>query len=113
MAWQKSEGLPPVTEEAPVNITPKHDGDELIGLWPFVWTLFAFKFVTALIIWWFAAGSEGTYSILVGTHWFWMIIPILAMSGSVAYQIRVRRVRRKRARLQAAEWMVDELRSTR
>ena len=113
MAWQKSKGLPPVTEEAPVNITPQQDEDELIGLWPFVWTLFAFKFVTALIIWWFAAGSEGTYSILVGTHWFWMIIPILAMSGSVAYQIRVRRVRRKRARLQAAEWMVDELRSTR
>ena len=113
MAWQKSEGRPPVAEDAPVHITLQSDEDELIGLWPFVWTLFAFKLVTALIIWWFAAGSEGTYSILAGTHWFWMIIPIIAMSGSIGYQWRVRRVRRKRARLQAAEWMVDELRTTR
>jgi hypothetical protein len=113
MAWQKREGLPPVTEEGPVNIARKRDEDELIGLWPFIWTLFAFKFVTALIIWWFAAGSEGTYSILAGTHWFWLIIPIIAMSGSIGYQWRVRRVRRRRARLQAAEWMVDELRATR
>ena len=87
--------------------------DEAFSIWPFVWILFGFKLATATIIWWFAAGSSGTYSILAGTHWFWLLIPILAMSGPAAYQWRLRRVRRKRARLQAAELMVDELRPTR
>lgn len=112
MTWQQSAGTPPVPTVPIETKAPPRKPQELTSVWPFVWILFGFKFATALIIWWFAAGSEGTYSILASTHWFWMIIPLLAMAGPAAYQWRLRRVRRKRARLQAAEWMVDELRST-
>jgi hypothetical protein len=109
MTWQSSDQRPPIVAAQSGQSAPDRS-EEWIGLWPFVWILFGFKLATALIIWWFAAGSEGSYSILAGTHWFWLAIPILAMSGPAAYQWRLRRVRRKRARLQAAEWMVDELR---
>ena len=111
MAWQESERTPPATA-SPLE-TRLQPEEESFSIWPFVWILFGFKLATALIIWWFAAGSAGTYSILVGTHWFWLVFPILALSGPIAYQWRLRRVRRKRAQLQAAEWMVDELRPTR
>lgn len=110
MSWQASDRSPPVT---PLERNAPGGSEEWIGLWPFIWILFGFKLATALIIWWFAAGSEGRYSILAGTHWFWLAIPIAAMSGPAVYQWRVRRVRRKRARLVAAEWMVDELRPAR
>lgn len=112
MSWQTSDRSPPITVTALERSAPG-GSEEWIGLWPFVWILFGFKLATALIIWWFAAGSEGSYSILAGTHWFWLAIPIMAMSGPAVYQWRVRRVRRKRARLMAAEWMVDELRPVR
>ena len=113
MSWQSSDQRPSPITAAPSGQGGPDRGEEWIGIWPFVWILFGFKLATALIIFWFAAGSEGTYSILAGTHWFWIAIPILAMSGPAAYQWRLRRVRRKRARLQAAEWMVDELRPDR
>ena len=112
MTWQSSDQRPPIAA-SPAGQRAPDRSEEWIGLWPFIWILFGFKLATALIIWWFAAGSEGSYSILAGTHWFWLAIPILAMSGPVAYQWRLRRVRHKRARLEAAEWMVDELRPAR
>ena len=101
---------PPQSPDRAVTVKPPPSGEEHVNPWPFIWTLFAFKLVTLVATWWFAIRSSETNAVLGATHWFWVIIPLVAVSGPFLYQWRVRRVRRKRARLQAAEWMVDELR---
>lgn len=85
-------------------------GEDPVNIWPYVWTIFAFKTVTLGAIWWFARGSTENAMILTMTHWFWLAVPVAAVSGPFMYRWRLRRVRRKRAQLQASEWMVDELR---
>jgi hypothetical protein len=101
---------PPKTAGAPVATSPRPPREDVTSPWPFIWTLFGFKLVTAALTWWFAVRSTETNAILASTHWFWLGVPALAISGPLVYQWRVRRVRRKRAQLQAAEWMVPELR---
>ena len=80
--------------------------DDRTAVWAFVWILFGFKAATALVIWWAAARSSEATTILAGTHWFWLILPTLAVAGPVAYQLRVRRVRRRVRELRRSEWLV-------
>lgn len=101
---------PSAPTAAPVERKPRPPAEERTNPWPFIWTLFAFKMVTAAATWWFAIRSSETNAVLGMTHWFWMIIPVVAISGPFLYHWRIRRVRRKRAELLASEWMVDELR---
>lgn len=86
----------------------KTDADDRGTVWGFIWVLFLFKIGTvAATIW--AAGftSEAGY-ILSITTWPWLIIPALALSGPLLYQYRIRRVRRRKAAMQLAEWMIEE-----
>ena len=92
---------------------PEPRDDEFVGLWAFVWILFGFKLIMLLAILWFATRSSDDMSVLAATHWFFMLIPILAIAGPLMFQMRLRKVRRRRAALQASEWMVGELRNTR
>jgi FtsH-binding integral membrane protein len=101
---------PPKPLAAPVATSPRPPREETTSPWPFIWTLFGFKLVTAALTWWFAVRSSETNAIMASTHWFWLLIPAIAISGPALYQWRVRRVRRKRAQLRAAEWMGQELR---
>ena len=112
MTWQSTDHSPPLSPSS-VDAAPEPSDDEWVGLWPFIWILFGFKLAMLICIVWFATRSREDFSILAATHWFFLLIPFFAVMGPLAYQWRVRRVRRRRAQLQAQEWMVDELRSTR
>ena len=111
MTQQSIDQMPPMARPV-VEAGAEPRDDEFIGLWPFIWILFGFKLIMLLSILWFATRSREDMSVLAATHWFFMLIPMFAVMGPLGYQWRVRRVRRKRAQLQAAEWMVDELRKT-
>lgn len=69
----------------------------------FLWTLFVFKVVTlgVLIIW----IDPREFWLLIGVSaWPWIVIPGIALAGPIGYQLRLRRVRRKRQALRRAEW---------
>lgn len=108
MTQQSIDHSPPLIR-VPVTREPPRE-EERVNIWPYVWILFGFKIVTVGATWWYASRSREATSILAATHWFWIFIPLLAIGGPMLFQYRLRRVRRKRAQLQAAEWMVDELR---
>ena len=112
MTQQSTDQSPP---RSSVSIDTDRDSsdEEWEGLWPFIWILFGFKVAMLVCIVWFATRSREDVSILAATHWFFLLIPMFAVIGPLAYQWRLRKVRRRRAQLQAQEWMVDELRNTR
>jgi len=112
MTQQSIDNAPPVPTTS-VDTKPPPRDDEFTGVWTFVWILFGCKFAMLIAILWFATRSSQDISLLAATHWFFLLIPALAVAGPLLFQARLRKVRRKRAQLQAAEWMVDELRNTR
>lgn len=85
----------------------RRKNDERSTVWAFVWTLFAFKIVTVIVIFWAAEGSGEAGALLAATTWFFFIVPVIAIAGPLAYFIRLRRVRARREALQRAEWMLD------
>jgi heme/copper-type cytochrome/quinol oxidase subunit 2 len=89
----------------------RRDAEERITGWTVVWTLFAFKMATVALVWFAANGSrdEGsrTDSLLVATTWYWMLIPAVAVSGLVAYRLRLRAVRKRAAQLRRAEFLAS------
>jgi hypothetical protein len=106
MVSQTTDSAPPATHIQTTETQPQPE-PERGAIWPFIWTLFVFKAVTLGATFYFATRSNADISILVATHWFWLGIPIVAIAGPMGYQWRVRRVRRRRAELRAAEWMLD------
>ena len=106
MTQQSIDRAPPVNS-APVARKPQPSSEERTSIWPFIWTLFAFKAIALSTILFFAARSHADVALLTTTHWFFLVIPIIALSGRFAYHWRVRRVRRKRDQLRSAEWMLD------
>ena len=85
----------------------RREKDDRTTVWAFVWILFTFKAVTGVVIFLVASRSHEAGVILGATHWFWVILPIVAVAGPLLYQVRVRRVRRRRRALQRAEWLVS------
>lgn len=85
------------------------DREERITGWTVVWVLFAFKMATVALIWWAARGSheEGNAvdGLLVATTWYYLIIPIVALSGFIGYRIRLRAARKRVEQLREAEFM--------
>src|SRR5687768_8477678 len=110
---QRSIHHSPPLSPASVDTEPPPRDDEFVGLWTFVWILFGIKVAMLIVILWFATRSSEDMSLLAATHWFFLLIPVLAVAGPLLFQARLRKVRRKRAQLQASEWMVDELRDSR
>lgn len=84
----------------------KEQDDARKTVWGFIWTLFCFKIATVVLIFYAANASGESFWILFTTTWYWLIIPAVAIAGPLAYQIRIRQVRRKRRQLQLAEWTV-------
>ena len=95
----------------PVNQTTEQENpapppkDDHSALWPFLWVLFWFKAITLGATLYFATRSTADISILIAANWFWLGLPIIAFSTPFVFRWRLHRVRRKRARLQASEWM--------
>ena len=84
----------------------ERDRNERQQLWTFVWILFAFKLVSVgILIWWI---EWNTFLYVVGmTSWFWLVIPSIALAGPILNRQRMRRMRKKRAALQRAEFGPD------
>ena len=82
--------------------------EDKVVVWAFLWTLFAFKMGTVVLIFWASKTAEAGY-ILGATTWPWLVIPGFAVAGTVAYRYRLMKVRAKREQLRRAEWMLDEV----
>lgn len=82
---------------------PDHDGGAAV--WAFLWVLFAFKMATVALIFWQLRTWESNL-VLGATTWYWFPVAGALAAAPVAYHLRVRRVRRRRAALLRAEWMV-------
>lgn len=85
----------------------QREKDEKSTVWVFVWTLFVFKIATLGAILWAASGSTESFVVVLGTNWYYLLFPAFAIVGPVAYHIRLRRVRRRRAAMLRSEWMLD------
>jgi hypothetical protein len=84
----------------------QRSNDERSTVWAFIWTLFVFKIVTILVIFWAAAGSTEAGIVLLATNWIWLLIPAFAIGGPLVFHYRLRRVRRRRAAMVRQEWML-------
>lgn len=74
--------------------------------WVFLWTLFAFKIATVGVIWYAATATNAhETSFIIATTWYWLAIPIVAISGPLLFRWRLLRMRRRRAALRGSEWM--------
>lgn len=85
----------------------KEESDARATVWTFIWTVFAFKIVTMLIILYVASGSGESIGMTLATTWYWFIIPGVALAGPLLYRWRLLAQRRRREHLRNAEWMVD------
>lgn len=83
----------------------RRNAEERITGWTVVWTLFAFKLGTIIIIWFAANGSAEANAYIVVTSWYWLAVPIVAMSGYIAYRWRLRKARQKVSQLRQSEFM--------
>ncbi len=85
----------------------KEEAEGRAAAWGFLWTLFAFKMATVGLIWWAAAGSGEDLSYIIATTWYWLVIPIAAITGPLLIRWRMIRLRRRREALRRSEWMTD------
>lgn len=82
----------------------KQSNDDKITGWAVIWTLFFFKIGTIAIIVYAARGSAESWGIVLFTSWFWLWIPVIALSGFVGWRWRLIKARRMRRRFQAQEF---------
>lgn len=107
----KSPQPPSYSEQALRDMELEHNRDrqERITGWTVIWVLFGFKMGTVALIWWAANGSreEGAAveGLLAATTWYYLIIPIVALSGFIGYRIRLRAARKRVEELRKAEFM--------
>lgn len=85
----------------------KRDADDRITGWTVVWTLFAFKLATVAVIWYASNGSHEANVYIAATTWYWFGIPVVALSGVIAYRWRLRQARKHADRLRQAEFFDD------
>lgn len=73
------------------------------GAWTLVWCLYLTKFATIVILVLMQHSYDAAVFVTI-TTWFWFG-PMLALGAApLLYRLRLRRVRRRRAALQRAEW---------
>ena len=107
----KSPQPPSYSERALRDMEYEHnrDREERITGWTVVWVLFAFKMGTVALIWWAAKGSREqgaeVEGLLAATTWYYLIIPIVALSGFIGYRLRLRAARKRVQALRQAEFM--------
>lgn len=85
----------------------RDENDARRAVWGFLWILFAFKIVTIGVIWYVAAGSGESLSMIAITTWYWLVIPVAAISGPLLFRWRMIQVRKRRERLKEAEFDVE------
>lgn len=85
----------------------REESDARATVWAFLWVLFGFKIATVGIIWYVAAGSGESLAMIAATTWYWLVIPIGAISGPLIFRWRMIKMRRRREELRQAEWRED------
>ena len=83
--------------------------DEKFTSWGIIWTLFAFKMATIGIILVMirnASGEQKTEAMayIGASTWYWMFIPIVAISGYVSWRLRLRSARKRAHELRKSEF---------
>ena len=79
--------------------------DSGAAVWAFLWVLFAFKLATVGLIFWQLSTFE-TGVVLGATTWYWFPVMGVMVAAPVAFHLRLRKARARRAELLRAEWMV-------
>lgn len=85
----------------------KQEHDEKVTAWAFLWTLFAFKMASVLVLLFWVGPGEFAY-IVGATTWPWLVIPGIALAGPISYQLRLRRMRKRREQLRRAEFALHD-----
>jgi hypothetical protein len=85
----------------------KAEADGMAAAWAFLWVLFAFKIVTVAFIIYVATGSGESLAMAAATTWYWLVIPVLALSGPLLVRWRMLKMRRRREQLKRSEWSVE------
>lgn len=85
--------------------------DEKFTGWAVVWTLFGFKMATVAVIVFMGrntphAGSSEQMAYIASTTWYWFFIPLVALSGYVAWKRRLRKARKHVEHLKRSEFSV-------
>lgn len=86
----------------------KEEADSRTAVWGFLWTLFAFKILTIGVIWYAATGTGESLAMIAATTWYWLIIPIAAITGPLLVKWRMIKLRKKRQHLLRSEWEVRQ-----
>lgn len=85
--------------------------DERFSGWAVIWTLFAFKLATIAVILVVGrhsseAGTEKSWAYIISTTWYWFIIPIVALSGVIAWKLRLRKARKQAMLYRRSEFSI-------
>lgn len=87
--------------------TSNSDEQVMPPAWLLIWTIYVVKFVMIFVIFWSAHSFEPAV-LVAATTWFWLGPAIAIAAGPAAFRMRLRRVRKRRARLMEAEWVVAD-----
>ncbi len=82
------------------------DDDEHFSAWPLIIAIAMAKIVTLVVVLYFAWNGEAA-ALIGATILPWIVVAVGLLAAPVAWQVRLRRVRRRRQALQDAEWMGD------
>lgn len=104
---------PSYSEQAVRRMEAEHKmlADERFSGWGVIWTLFAFKLTTVAVILYVGrnsseAGTDKSWAYIISTTWYWFIIPIVALSGIVAWRLRLRKARKHAQQLKRSEFSI-------
>jgi hypothetical protein len=82
------------------------EADDLHAAWLMIWIMIAFK--VGLTIWILLAyPSSQNLFMQLALNWPWLLAVVAFLAAPALFWWRLVRVRRKRAKLQHAEWNVD------
>lgn len=98
-----SDHRPPQRRRAASSAEPEFDSGAAV--WAFLWILFGFKLATVGLIFWQLSTFE-TGIILGATTWYWFPVMGAMAAAPIAFHLRLRRARAKRAELLRSEWML-------
>jgi hypothetical protein len=76
------------------------------SVWVLIWTIYVAKLVTLVLVIWAAHDYEAT-SLIAATTWPWLALAGALGIGPLVFQLRLRRVRAKRAQLHRSEWLIS------
>lgn len=82
------------------------------AMYAFFGVLVAFKVFTLILIFALITSWE-TLAFLVLGHALWIAVAVVVFWGPLVFWLRLFRIRRRRSRLQRAEWNVEEPNPTR